>query len=283
MASKRNEVAKVDSGAALAIPDYLLGRNTGKGLQALSQSDYTLPRIKLMQATDNTVQEGSAAAGDFYHLTSKVNLGKVVNFVPILVSKRYMLFSPTLADGSGGEVLARADDGEHWNAPNRSFEVTLKNKKKAVWKTGESVSKSGLGEFGSSDPEDPKSPPAALLIYDVLAYLTDFPHLSPVAISLKSTAVARAKNFFTGLNQAGLDIFCYQCRAYGSIEKKGNNSYWNYNLEGNGFVPKELLPVVEAIYKRFETVPVKVMDDAEDKVDAGAASSPEAPRPQGKF
>lgn len=241
MATPKNKaVAKVEvetvDVVSSEMPEWMKGEEK-KGLEALDSTDFILPIVKLMQATDVAVQEGTAQAGSFYHMTSKVNIGKEVTFIPCHIRKRYMLFRPN--DGSGGtgsNVLARSDDGIHWSPANAAFEVTLKSKKKVVWKTKSTIAESGLDKFGSSDPEDPQSNPAATLIYDIVAILPDHEDLSPAVISLKGSAVTRAKNLNTVLRSSKAPIWGHVFGAKGSLEKNGNNSYWAYNLDGKGYV-----------------------------------------------
>jgi hypothetical protein len=267
MATKKQEVIKAENNSELPAHLRNMQSSGALGMEALDESDFILPRVKLLQATDGIVQNGDGIAGEFYHVTAKQSLGKQLAFVPIMVRKRYMLFVPNdMASSSGSRVLARSDDGINWNVPNAKFEVTLKSKKKVIWDLKGSVAESGLAEFGSEDPEDPQSRPAALLIYDVIALLPDHPELSPVSLSLKGAAISRAKSFFTGMKQARLPLWAYKCKTWGTVEKNGNNSYWNYNLAGDGWAAKEIFDEGQKIYDLSQE---KVFRAADDDDDAG--------------
>lgn len=243
--SKGKVVAKVDEAqqevSTNVMPDFMQGHEK-TGLEQLDSSDFIMPIVKLMQATDEDVQTGNVGAGEFFHLTSKQTLGKEITFVPCHIRKRYMLFRPQDDNSSGTNILARADDGIHWTPPNASFDVKPKDSKKTVtYVTKPTVAESGLDRFGSSDPEDPQSRPAATLIYDVVVMLPDHPELSPAVLSLKGSAITKAKNFFTGIKGSKAPMYGLTFKAYGSLDKNGKNSYWAWNLRGDGFVKDKSL------------------------------------------
>lgn len=225
------------------MPDFMKNY-AQEGLEGLSESDYVLPRVKLMQATDDAVQTGDVGAGEFFHIVAQEKLGKEIRIIPCFFRKRYMLFRPNdgASQGSGSNILARSDDGIHWSPANAEFKVKLKGKKEEVtWRTAKTVQESKLDAFGSSDPDDPQSKPAATLIYDVICLLPDHPELSPAVISMKGSAISKAKKWVSGLRYSRTPIFGLLFSMYGSLEKNGTNSYWAYNVRGEGFVKSEEL------------------------------------------
>ena len=276
MASAKNKqiVVKDDGSVVTTImPDFMEGEEK-KGLESLDDTDFVLPIVKLMQATDEDVQTGLVAAGNFWHKTAKTDLGKNIRFIPCHIRKRYMLFRPN--DGSGGtgsNVLARADDGVNWNVPNAQFEVTPKGtKRKVVWYLKGSVAESGLDKFGSSDPEDPMSNPAATLIYDIVAILPDSPDMSPAVISLKGSAITRAKNLFTGLKMSKAPIWGHVFNAKGSLEKNGSNNYWAYTIDGAGFVNnKDLFDQGKELHDIIAQTAFKVNEEDEPEAPPATA------------
>lgn len=271
--AKGKEVAKVEeqsTNLANAMPDFMKGHEK-TGLEQLDSSDFIMPIVKLMQATDEDVQTGLIAAGEFMHLTTKESLGKEIAFIPCNIRKRYMLFRPQDDNGAGSSILARADDGVHWSPPHASFEVKPKDSKKTVtYTTKPTVAESGLDKFGSSDPEDPQSRPAATLIYDIVVILPDHPELSPAVLSLKGSAVTKAKNFFTGIKGSKAPMYGLTFKASGSLDKNGKNSYWAWNLRGDGFVKDQEL--FEAAHKMFDVCKVQTYGVShEDAPEEGAA------------
>lgn len=272
-APKSKAVAVKDDSAVVSVmPDFMKGEEN-TGLEHLDNSDFIMPIIKLMQATDEDVQTGLVAAGEFYHLTSKVSVGKEVRFIPCHIRKRYMLFRPQDDTSAGSAILARADDGKHWSPGNASFDVKPKDSKKTVtWMTKPTVAESRLDQFGTSDPEDPQSKPAATLIYDIVAILPDHPELSPVVISLKGSGVTKAKNFFTALKASKAPMYGCVFTAYGSLDKNGKNSYWGYNIKSSGFANATLFEQSKALFDTCKVEQFIVKDDEPDAADANPVS-----------
>lgn len=254
MAKNEKAVAKVDdkNHAVTEMPDFMR-QTTVTGLEGLDSNDYVMPFIKLMQGGDDQVQTGAAAPGDFFHLTANKNIGKNLIFVPCFVRKRYMLFRPQESKGqSGSNILARADDGIHWSPANAEFRVRLKGKKEEViWKTKPTIEESGLDKFGTMDPDDPQSKPAATLIYDIVAILPEYPELSPAIISLKGSSVQKAKKWYTTMRSMRAPIFGLLFSMYGTPEQDGGgNNYQAYNIKGEGFVKSpDLFKQSEELHK----------------------------------
>jgi len=165
----KNELAPV-GGAAL--PAYLQNTTKGSHLQGKDSGDFIVPRIKLLQGISPEVEAfEEAKSGEFWLNVLDISLGASLRFIPVNNRKRYLLLPP-IGDDRG--VLARADDGKTWNTKGE-WDVKLKNIKKPVtWVIDDpDVRKSGLAEFGSSNPEDPDSNPAATLFYEYLVWLPD--------------------------------------------------------------------------------------------------------------
>lgn len=159
-------------------------------------SDVVIPRIKLLQGTSPELEtHDEAKKGLFWHSGMDVPLGTELKFIVADRRKKYLLSAP-LNDGQG--VLARADDAKTWNTLGK-WQVSLKNIKEPVtWEIKDKdVIKSGLTQWGTMNPNDEDSPPAATLFYDYLVYLPDHPDLGMAVISLSRSQVKKAKK---GLN-----------------------------------------------------------------------------------
>lgn len=224
------------------LPDYLRG-NEKVGLAALGREDFKVQRAKLMQATSPEVRTFVAKAlpSEFWHTGANKSLGREFFATPVLVNKKVILFSPRDA-GNEKSILAMSRDGLSWNVgANKEFEVKLKdNKKKVVWKTGADVKSSGLLLFGSSDPDNEESVPAATLFYEYLLYLRDFPELSPVALSAFKTGLDNARGFNTYMLSRNIPINCNVVKVFSSEETKGTNIWHVPNFEPAGNAPKEI-------------------------------------------
>lgn len=256
------------------LPAYLQGReNTGSGLQGLDMSDFIVPRIKLMQSvSDEPKIFDDAKVGNFWLTTLDLDLGPAFDFIPISNRKRFLLSVPLGGTPTG--VLARAEDGVHWSPPNGEWDVQLKGRRGTVkWSTAETVRESGLAEFGTADPEDPDSNPAATLFYDYLVYLPDHPDLSPVLLSLSRTAAKRARDLNGKIEFSKQPMQALRFRASVSEENAGpNQDYYNYQFTRSGFASEDEFNQCTALGKRYKTYR-SADEDAEIREAQGASGS----------
>lgn len=150
-------------------PSWALRESTGAPLGNLDASDLKPPEIKLLQATSpETAEQPGARAGEFWLTGLNMNLGPEIVGTPIILKKSYVIWNPTKSLDSKGP-LAVASDGVHWDMPDQEFTVYYPNNPTPyVWKTKRTVAESGLDRFGSSRPEDRRSPPAASMTYQTL-------------------------------------------------------------------------------------------------------------------
>lgn len=253
MASKAKEVATVGGGAAL--PAYLQQhQNEGSGLRGLDMSDFVVPRIKLMQGTsDEPKTFDDAKIGEFWLNVMDQPLGKEFDFIVISNRKRYLLTVPMGGTPTG--ILARADDGIHWSPPSGEWEVKLKGMRNSIkWKIeGDgTVRGSGLAEFGTANPEDPDSNPAATLFYDYLVMLPAHPELGPVLLSLARSAAKRARDLNGKIEFAKLPMQGLLFKATVSEETGAEGDYYNYAFVRNGFSTEEQFNACKDLADRYK-------------------------------
>ena len=241
--TKKNEVATTDGGK----PSYLAALEKGGAVRNndnFDQSDVVVPRVKLLQGLSKECEafEG-AKPGVFWHTGFDEALGKELDFVVCSRRKKYLLVAP-LEDGQG--ILARSEDFVNWDRLG-SWEVKLKDQKTPVtWAIEDlNVVKSGLDQWGSMDPADENSPPAATLFYEYLVILPDAMHLGPVVLSLTRSQVKKAKK---GLNDkialhesAGrpMQAIVFTMVAENDTNASGQD-FKNFRFNGNGFASEEV-------------------------------------------
>ena len=76
---------------------------------------------------------------------------------------------PRTSGASAPPILARAADAMNWDKPNQRFEVQLSDRQeRPSGSPASNVQASGLLEWGTSDPENRNSPPAASHVYTVI-------------------------------------------------------------------------------------------------------------------
>ena len=178
------------------LPGYLSNAGYTPQQDNFDTSDVVLPRIKLLQGISPEIQSfDTAKAGHFWHSGMDISLGSKVRFVIADRRKKYLLSAP-LEDGQG--VLARAHDARTWDRLGK-FSVKQKYvKEPVIWEIADlDVKKSGLAEWGTYNPNDPNSGPAATLFYDYLVFMPDRLDLGPAVISIARAGIKRAKK---GLN-----------------------------------------------------------------------------------
>jgi len=178
------------------LPAYLQGKDYKPSSDNFDSSDVVVPRIKLLLGISPEITTfDSAKIGEFWHSGMDLNLGPTVRFVVADRRKKYLLSAP-LEDGQG--VLARADDAMTWDRVGK-WSVKQKGVKTPVfWEIADlDLEKSGLAKWGTYNPEDDQSGPAATLFYDYLVFMPDHLDLGPAVISLARAAIKKAKK---GLN-----------------------------------------------------------------------------------
>ena len=225
-------------------------------------TDVVVPQVLLLQGISNAVTEfEDANAGNFWHTGMDVALGDMFKFVVASRRKRYLLLTPQF-DGRG--ILARSEDAVNWDRTGK-WEVALDKKTKAVWEIADrNVERSGLTSWGTFDPDDDTSPPAATLFYDYLVLLPDHLDLGPCVVSLARSAIRRAKK---GLNDKidlhrmknrPMQSILFEAHAVDAVNDTGQ-SFHNWSFRQAGFAPEDLYK--EASHISDIMVSYKVKDE----------------------
>ena len=210
--------------------------------------DLILPRIALLQGTSDACKSfADAQPGMFWH-TGFDSVVVPLKFVIAQRHKRVLLLAP-MDDGRG--TLARADDALTWGRTGE-WEVVLdrKTRRTATWAINDlSVARSGLLEWGTSDPEFPESPPAATIFYDYACIFPERPELGMAVISLARSAIKRAKQ---GLNDKialhasnGRPMQSLVFEAQTSVDTNDFGDFYNWRFVSAGFASEEVY--VEAL------------------------------------
>lgn len=259
-----------------ALPAHLQGGKQNK-FGNTDSTDLIIPRVKLLQAISPEVTENdNAKAGEFWHTIAAQSLGKVIKGIPILVRKSYVLWAPRNDDRG---VLARANDGLHWDNADMEFTVKPKGSPNPVtYKTGKTVhDKIGdapaLSEFGSSIPGDKNSPPAAALTYQLLWFFPEHPDLSPAIIINTRSAVKPAKGLISRIDMMPVDSYG-QVYDIGIVQEQGDEGpYFNYKYVAAGYADEDDFNRCKALYDSFSTTSWRANDEGEDP-DKGEGGGP---------
>jgi hypothetical protein len=267
------------------LPEWMRGM-AGQGTERLTSDDVELPRLKLLQALSPEVQEGDNRPNSFYHTVAETNLGSTLTIIPLYIDIGYILWRPRK---SGGGILARAADGIHWTPADAVFDVTLDNGRAVSWRTAKTVAKSGLDQWGTMDPDDKNSPPAATRMYNIVAFIEEHPGFSPAVVTLQRSGIRVARKFMAKLKLAQAPCFGLRYVMTGEADQNPQGQkFFNYRFTGAGLVSdEETFMRFKAIYERFKAEGVRIRDlesaqdeaehmggDSEERPPAGAAVNP---------
>lgn len=278
-AEKSTEVATVKAGGG-DLPAYLAGNDKGTRLQHLDMNDFVVPRIKLLQGLSEEVKNfEDAKAGEFWVTVADKPLGSSFDMIVCANTKRMLLLAP-IDDGRG--ILARADDCKHWSPSEGEFEIKIKNvKEKVIWKLAPTVAESGLAEFGTSNPNDEDSPPAATVFYDYLVILPDYPELGPCLVSLARSAAKKAKDLNGKLELGGQPIQSMLITTSVIDDKSDSGDFYNYAFRRAGWAEEDLFNAAVKVAERFQDK-FRASDDEYVK-SAGGAEGGKAPADSKEF
>lgn len=240
-------------------PDYLQNMESQGPLKSqdnFDSTDIAVPRIKLLQGTSEECETfDDAKPGLFWHTGMDISLGTSFEFIVCNRRKKYLL-TPPLNDKRG--VFARSEDAVTWDRTGK-WDVELKGGIKVTWEiTDLNAKKSGLLEWGTYNPNDPDSPPAATLFYDYLILLPSYLDLGPAVVSLTRSQIRKAKK---GLNDK-IELHTnngrpMQAVVFDASSVKDTNAdgedYKNWQFRSGGFAS-------EALYKRANEVSTLLAD-----------------------
>ena len=230
------------------VPAYLQKLDTPVRLDDnFDSTDVTIPRVGLLQGQSQVVKDiAEAQPGVFWHFGFDMKLDPL-RFIVVYRRKRALLVAP-MPDGRG--VLARAEDAKTWDRlgdwPN--IVIDRKTKTTAHWKiTDRDVARSGLLNWGTSNPSMDDSPPAATLFYDYVVLLPDHLDLGPAVISLARSALRKAKK---GLNdkillyaRSGKPVHSVIYEATVTEESGPEGAFYNWQFGSVGYANEALFNI----------------------------------------
>lgn len=211
------------------------------GKENIGKDDIEIPRLKLMQGLSPELQEyDGLRSGFFFHPAAEFIFDAPFRAVPVFMDQRYILWRPRDA---GGGILARADDGIHWSPSSGEFTVQLDKKDggdTVTWRLANTVAESGLANWGTMNPNDPNSPPAATLMYNFLLAFPDEPDLMPAVLSFQRSSIKMGRRFNTKLKTVRAPLFGTMWE-FSSTEDHNNagQTFFNINVRSAGLVEDE--------------------------------------------
>lgn len=263
--------------AQAQMPAHMM-RDVGKGTENIGNDDLEIPRLKLIQGLSPELETfNGLRPGQFFHTAAEHIFEGAFKIVPLYVDKRYILWRP-LEDGGG--ILARADDGVHWSPADREFDVKLDKKDggaRVKWKTAKTVADSGLANWGTLNPADPDSAPAATLMYSFVVAFPDHPELMPAVLTFQRSSIKFGRRFLTKLKTVRAPIFGCQFELSSFKDSNASNQeFSNINVSGAGFVEdEELYNEYKSAHETFSAKGIQIKDIESAQGEGGDASGDE--------
>lgn len=208
------------------------------GKENIGREDMDIPRLKLMQGPSKELTlYDDLRAGNFFHTASETIFDEPIRVVPVYFDKQYILWRPL---ESGGGILARAPDGNNWTPSAGEFKVKLDKKDgghEVTWKLAPTVRESGLANWGTMNPADSNSPPAATLMYNLLLAFPDFPDIMPAVLTFQRSSIKVGRKLMTKLKTVRTPLFgsVFMLSAYDD-HNSANQDFKNINITGAGVV-----------------------------------------------
>lgn len=278
--SKEVDIKKESAGALATVPDFMK-QDVGLGVEALGAGDIEVPRLIVLQSLSPEVVDGDEKPGSFFHTILEENLGKELRMVVVYADIKYILWKPR---HEGGGILARADDGKHWTPPNANFEVKpYKDRPDVVtWSTKHTVAESGLDKFGSSDPRDPNSQPAATKMWNFVVVLPDYPEMGPMVLTLQRGMADVGRNFSGKLKMSNLPTFGQVFLASVRKENKGSGDFFSLSFNRNKILGSDDMAEYEyykSLYSQFSSMGLNIKDI--DSMQEGESQKSSTETPEG--
>ncbi len=267
----------VPANAAQNLPAHMRD-DVDMGKENIGQADMDMPRLKLMQGLSKELAlYDDLRPGHFFHTATETVFDEAFRVVPIYFDRQYILWRP-LEDGGG--ILARAADGINWAPSAGEFTVKLDRKDggdTVTWKLRPTVQESGLANWGTMNPNNSNSPPAATLMYNFLLAFPDHPDLMPAVLTFQRSSIKIGRKFMTKLKTVRTPLF-------GSVfslssmddHNSANQDYKNISIVGDGLLQdQELYHMYKDLYLSLSKSGLSIRDvdslQGEDDTSPGAA------------
>lgn len=250
------------------LPAYMKDANEGLGMEAVTQEDLVLPRLKLLQPLSPEVTEGKGTAGDMVNsLDGSINYGKELIFLPVLFMRSRIRWTPRSEtpppDAPKGMECTSAD----------SFTA---RDPKGVTKEGQPTAncKKCVHAAFTEDGQPPKCS-----LYLSFVSMIDG---NPIVVSMEKTKIPAAKSVITFAQMLGggnKPLWAGMYKLSTKMITTAKGTFHVYEVSQAGFTPEGLYKKAASLYESTKTSTI-VVDrdrDEESSVPAPEASDEEAP------
>ena len=265
----------------LVIPEFMRG-DAGRGLENMDSSDIETPRLLLLHAVSPQVNDyENARPGTYWHNMINEPVGDAKNGfegVILYVDKRAILWRPRPPIDTGG-ILARSDDLRVWNPSNATFTVKAAGGGTIEYRTKRSVTESRLLEWGTADPNNPTSGPAATLMINTVLIFPEYPHIPPAVFTFSRSSEPLGRKLMGQVNGSGAPIFGIRFRFRSELVDKGGYKFYMPVFRQAGYVEgKEDYAHYKTLHEALSRSGLKMREEAPDDGEVnGRATSDHQP------
>jgi hypothetical protein len=232
------------------VPEFLRDMRTTTGLEEMDRGDMILPRLAIAQSLSPALKKNNAKyiagleEGMLYNTVTRRIYGMSVTVVPILFSKMRIKFEDIT---KGGGILCTSPNAINGGRLHPSDCATCPH--------------SQFGDNGDAPDCN-----------NFMNYASILPNhdLEVIVVSMKSTALAVAKQWNSMLRMLRKPAFAKYYLIESVPETRNNNDFFNYRVTQKGFVNEELFRMGEQLHEQLRAQGIKV--DLTDE-DAGFNTS----------
>lgn len=245
MKNKKNgkELAKVEQPdmTALEIPSYI--KRGTKGLEAATEKDILIPRVKLLQAGSPEVNDLGLEPGHFCNSITKEDYGTEIVFVPIALYKTRIYFD------EDNQIVCSSEDFE--------------NPRSEIEDCGPTCAECPRKDWNEKAKTQKEKQPDCDMFYNFPSLLAG--RNEPMALSFSATKLRTAKELITRTKLADVPLFALVWRLRSKEVKDGKFTYWGLELEGAGFAKDATYKKCERLHDGLSGKVIRVDDTAVEK------------------
>lgn len=229
------------------VPDFLRDVDRGLGLELMEQGDTVLPRIAIAQDLSPATKKNKPQfiegleVGMLYNTVTREIYGKNIYVIPVLFSKMRIEFEEM---SKGGGILCTSMNGID----------------------GGRKCPKGCAQCADSQFSADGLPPRCNNFMNYACILPNNGN-TVAAISMKSTALAVAKQWNSNMRLLQKPAFSKMYLIESVPETRNNNDYFNFKVTPGSFVSKEIYDFGTGLYTQLKAQGIKVDLEDEDLQD----------------
>jgi len=239
MTKAKNELATTTPGAVNELPEYLKG-SAGLGNENVSRQDVTIPRIGLIQSLSPEREKGNAKQiagceeGQFFNTVTREILDETFNFVDILYTKTWGVFTQRKFGGG--------------------FKGQFKTEAEAAI-------------FIAQDPNGNQYESVETAIHVIVRVDENDAPVETAILMFTMSKLKVSRDMNTILKGTGAARFATKWTMGSIAEKSAKGPYYNFKATKLGFVTPELFAFCKGVYDEVKDKDLSVSAAAANKQD----------------